>query len=273
MIMRKEQHEGEFTPGYSVSVGYYAQNQSDELDGNKTVFETIDDEAVGDIRKSVRSMLGAFLFSGDDVDKKVKVLSGGEKARLALCKLLLQPYNFLVLDEPTNHLDLASKEVLKQALMRYDGTLFVVSHDRDFLHGLTNTVYEIKPDRMRIWPGDVLDFLKEKKAESIAMFEKSKQTVVVKAAPQEVEQNPVSRDELREREKQKKKFETQLQKCEREIERLEAELAKMNSEIAELDYTDADTSKKKLEAYATLKSELDATMKQWEETGTLLSGF
>jgi ATP-binding cassette subfamily F protein 3 len=273
MIMRKEQHEGEFTPGYSVSVGYYAQNQSDELDGSKTVFETIDDEAVGDIRKSVRSMLGAFLFSGDDVDKKVKVLSGGEKARLALCKLLLQPYNFLVLDEPTNHLDLASKEVLKQALMRYDGTLFVVSHDRDFLHGLTNTVYEIKPNRLRIWPGDVLDFLKEKKAESIAMFEKNKQTVVVKSAPQEVDQNPVSRDELREREKQKKKLETQLQKCEREIERLEAELVKMNAEIAELDYTDADTSKKKLEAYATLKSELDATMKQWEETGTLLSGF
>ncbi len=157
--------------------------------------------------------------------------------------------------------------------MRYDGTLFVVSHDRDFLHGLTNTVYEIKPNRLRIWPGDVLDFLKEKKAESIAMFEKNKQTVVVKSAPQEVDQNPVSRDELREREKQKKKLETQLQKCEREIERLEAELVKMNAEIAELDYTDADTSKKKLEAYATLKSELDATMKQWEETGTLLSGF
>jgi ATP-binding cassette subfamily F protein 3 len=115
--------------------------------------------------------------------------------------------------------------------------------------------------------------LKEKKAESIAMFEKNKQTVVVKSAPQEVDQNPVSRDELREREKQKKKLETQLQKCEREIERLEAELAKMNAEIAELDYTDADTSKKKLEAYATLKSDLDATMKQWEETGTLLSGF
>jgi len=273
MIMRKEQHEGEFTPGYSVSVGYYAQNQSDELDGTKTVFETIDDEAVGDIRKSVRSMLGAFLFSGDDVDKKVKVLSGGEKARLALCKLLLQPYNFLVLDEPTNHLDLASKEVLKQALMRYDGTLFVVSHDRDFLHGLTNTVYEIKPDRLRIWPGDVLDFLKEKKAESIAMFEKNKQTVNTKPTVHESDASPISRDEVREREKQKKKLETQLQKQERDIERIEGELAKLNEEIAVLDYTDAESSKKKLDLYASLKSELDVVMKQWEETGTLLSGF
>jgi ATP-binding cassette subfamily F protein 3 len=273
MIMRKEQHEGEFTPGYSVSVGYYAQNQSDELDGSKTVFETIDDEAVGDIRKSVRSMLGAFLFSGDDVDKKVKVLSGGEKARLALCKLLLQPYNFLVLDEPTNHLDLASKDVLKQALMRYDGTLLVVSHDRDFLHGLTNTVYEIKPDRLRIWPGDVLDFLKEKKAESIAMFEKNKQPVVQKQAEVLNDMNALSRDEQRDREKQKKKLETRLQKCEQEIERLEREIAVLNEQIAVLDYSDAAESKKKLDAYASLKSQLDEVMLQWEETGSELSGF
>jgi ATP-binding cassette subfamily F protein 3 len=201
-------------------------------------------------------------------------LSGGEKARLALCKLLLQPYNFLVLDEPTNHLDLASKEVLKQALMRYDGTLLVVSHDRDFLNGLTNMVYEIKPDRLRMWPGDVLDFLKEKKAETIAMFEKNKQTVAAKPLqPAAVVVETLSRDEVREREKQKKKLESQLQKCEREIERIEKELATMNEEIAQLDYTDADASKKKLDAYAALKSELDTVMQQWEETGTLLSGF
>jgi ATP-binding cassette subfamily F protein 3 len=273
MIMRKEQHEGEFTPGYSVSVGYYAQNQSDELDGTKTVFETIDDEAVGDVRKSVRSMLGAFLFSGDDVDKKVKVLSGGEKARLALCKLLLQPYNFLVLDEPTNHLDLASKEVLKQALMRYDGTLLVVSHDRDFLHGLTNLVYEIKPDRLRVWPGDVLDFLKEKKAETIAMFEKNKQQAPPKTTSPVVSDNSVSREEQRERDKQKKKLEIRLQKCEQEIERLEREIAVMNEQIAQLDYADAEGSKKKLDAYALLKSQLDSVMLQWEETGSELAGF
>ena len=275
MIMRKEQHDGDFTPGYSVSIGYYAQNQADELDGTKTVFETIDDEAVGDVRKSVRSMLGAFLFSGDDVDKKVRVLSGGEKARLALCKLLLQPYNFLVLDEPTNHLDLASKEVLKQALMRYDGTLLVVSHDRDFLNGLTNMVYEIKPDRLRMWEGDVLDFLKEKKAESIASFEKAKPVVVEKkpAVVVETPGNQLSRDELKEREKLKKKLEAQLQKSEREIERLEAEIAAMDGEIAAMDYSDADASKRKLDTYAELKSKLDAVMKAWEETGNELSGL
>jgi len=275
MIMRKEQHDGEFTPGYSVSIGYYAQNQADELDGTKTVFETIDDEAVGDVRKGVRSMLGAFLFSGDDVDKKVRVLSGGEKARLALCKLLLQPYNFLVLDEPTNHLDLASKEVLKQALTRYDGTLLVVSHDRDFLNGLTNMVYEIKPDRLRMWEGDVLDFLKEKKAESIALFEKAKPVVVEKkpAVVAETPGNQLSRDELKEREKLKKKLVTQLQKNEREIERLEAEIAAMDGEIAAMDYSDADASKRKLDTYAELKSKLDAVMRAWEETGNELSGL
>ncbi|MFN5621215.1 MAG: ABC-F family ATP-binding cassette domain-containing protein [Flavobacteriales bacterium] len=275
MIMRKEQHEGEFTPGYSVSIGYYAQNQADELDGTKTVFETIDDEAVGEVRKSVRSMLGAFLFSGDDVDKKVRVLSGGEKARLALCKLLLQPYNFLVLDEPTNHLDLASKEVLKQALMRYDGTLLVVSHDRDFLNGLTNMVYEIKPDRLRMWQGDVLDFLKEKKAESIALFEKAKPAAVEKKQQviPETPSNGASREELKEREKLKKKLESQLQKSEREIERLEAEIAAMDKEIAVLDYSDASGSKQKLDAYAVLKSKLDQVMQAWEETGNELSGL
>jgi ATP-binding cassette subfamily F protein 3 len=220
MIMKTEKHEGEISPGYSVSVGYYAQNQSDSLDGNKTVFETIDDEAVGDIRKNVRSLLGSFLFSGDDVDKKVKVLSGGEKARLAFCKLLLQPYNFLVLDEPTNHLDLASKEVLKQALQRFDGTMLVVSHDRDFLNGLTNIVYEIKPDRLKIWQGDVLDFLKEKKAESIAAFERAK--VEKKAVQEELKVKPsehsvpeMTREQQKEIEKQQKKLQSQQQKLDR----------------------------------------------------------
>jgi ATP-binding cassette subfamily F protein 3 len=278
MIMGKEQHEGEFTPGYSVNIGYYAQNQADELDGNKTVFETIDDEAVGEIRKNVRTILGSFLFGGDDIDKKVKVLSGGEKARLAFCKLLLQPYNFLVLDEPTNHLDLASKEVLKQALQKYDGTMLVVSHDRDFLNGLTDIVYEIKPDRMRIWEGDVLDFLKEKKAESIAEFERNK--VVTKAAKTEqsvgpapvvekiVESAPeaaLSRDELKELEKQKKKQQQAIQKVEKDISDKEAEIAKMDEVIAQLDYTDQEKSNKILADYAILKKQLDELFAKWEE--------
>ena len=278
MIMGKEQHEGEFNPGYSVNIGYYAQNQADELDGNKTVFETIDDEAVGEIRKNVRTILGSFLFGGDDIDKKVKVLSGGEKARLAFCKLLLQPYNFLVLDEPTNHLDLASKEVLKQALQKYDGTMLVVSHDRDFLNGLTDIVYEIKPDRMRIWEGDVLDFLKEKKAESIAEFERNKVATKATKAEQSVAPAPVvekvmetapeatlSRDELKELEKQKKKQQQAIQKVEKDISDKEAEIAKMDEVIAQLDYTDQEKSNKILADYAILKKQLDELFAKWEE--------
>jgi ATP-binding cassette, subfamily F, member 3 len=285
MIVKKESHEGEFKPGYSVSVGYYAQNQADTLDGDKTVFETIDDEAVGDIRKNVRSLLGSFLFGGDDIDKKVRVLSGGEKGRLALCKLLLQPYNFLILDEPTNHLDLASKEVLKQALMRYDGTLLVVSHDRDFLKGLTNIVYEIKPDRLKIWPGDVQDFLNEKRAESIAQFElvksrdrQAKEQAQIKAGqPQALAAAPVvvvsqlSRDEIKELEKQKKKLQTQLEKCEKDIEVTEAEIKKLDEVMANLDYSDSSKSGLQLENYAKTKAQLDTLFQKWEQLGVEIS--
>jgi len=274
MIMGKEPFEGELRPGYSVEVGYYAQNQSDTLDGNKTVFETIDDEAVGDIRKGIRNLLGAFLFGGDDIDKKVKVLSGGEKARLALCKLLLQPYNFLVMDEPTNHLDLASKEVLKQALQRYDGTLLVVSHDRDFLNGLTSTVFEIQPNRLRLWEGDVLDFLKEKKAESIRLFEKAKpaeipqqKKIEVEKMTENVSSNP------KDVEKQKKKLQSQLQKFEKEIEQLEAEISEMDAIIANLDYSKQEEATETLNKYNALKSKLDEVMSGWEQAGNELSAL
>lgn len=274
MIMGTEPHTGEFIPGYSVKTGYYAQNQSDTLDGNKTVFETIDDEAAGEIRKSVRSLLGAFLFSGDDVDKKVKVLSGGEKARLALCKLLLQPYNFLVLDEPTNHLDLASKEVLKQALQKYDGTLLVVSHDRDFLHGLTNQVYEIKPDRLRVWAGDVLDFLKEKKAESIAIFEKNKVEKTQLVVPKPVDQsNQISREEQREKDKSKKKIETRIQKIESEIASIELRIAEMDGLMASMDYNNRDEADKKIAEYAALREKLSEVMAQWENASAELEAL
>lgn len=274
MIMGKEPFEGELRPGYSVEVGYYAQNQSDTLDGNKTVFETIDDEAVGDIRKGIRNLLGAFLFGGDDIDKKVKVLSGGEKARLALCKLLLQPYNFLVMDEPTNHLDLASKEVLKQALQRYDGTLLVVSHDRDFLNGLTTTVFEIQPDRLRLWEGDVLDFLKEKKAESIRLFEKVKPTEKPKQVQVQVEKPAeIVSANPKDIEKQKKKLQNQLQKFEKEIEQLEAEISQMNSTIANLDYSKPEEATESLNKYNALKSKLDEVMSGWEQAGNELSAL
>jgi len=286
MIMRQEKHEGEITPGYSVQIGYYAQNQADELDHEKTVFDTIDDEAVGDIRKNVRSLLGGFLFGGDDIDKKVKVLSGGEKARLALCKLLLQPSNFLVMDEPTNHLDLASKEVLKNALTKYDGTLLVVSHDRDFLNGLTNIVYEIKSDALKVWNGDVLDFLKEKKADSIAAFEKEKVSQrEIKAGVELKKQHESakaiqiakvivpapSRDELKEQEKQKRKLQNQVQKLELDIELKEKEVQKLDEEVAALDYTDQSKSKAVLAKYEVAKKSLEDLYSAWELAGAELS--
>ena len=142
-------HDGEVKLGHLVSIGYYSQNQHEMLDPEKTVFETLDDVAKGDMRVKVKSLLGAFLFSGEDIDKKVKVLSGGEKARLSLAKMLLFPTNLLILDEPTNHLDMLSKDILKSALIQYDGTLIVVSHDRDFLQGLTNKVYEFKKPHIK----------------------------------------------------------------------------------------------------------------------------
>jgi ATP-binding cassette subfamily F protein 3 len=219
---------------------------------------------VGDIRKSIRSLLGAFLFSGDDIDKKVKVLSGGEKARLAMCKLLLQPYNFLVLDEPTNHLDLASKEVLKQALLKYDGTMLVVSHDRDFLDGLTKIVYEIMPDRLKVWEGNVLDFLKEKRAASIAQFEKA---VKKKADPVTIPNESsvsFSRDEEKEREKLRKKLRSSIEKSEKDIQRLEQEIKAMDSVLANLDYSDKVKSDAELSKYEALKKQLEDTMQQWE---------
>ena len=271
MIVGSESHEGEMKPGYSVQLGYYAQNQSDQLDMEKTVFQTIDDEATGDMRRQVRSLLGSFLFSGDDVDKKVKVLSGGEKARLAFCKLLLQPYNFLVLDEPTNHLDLASKEVLKQALMKFDGTMLVVSHDRDFLDGLTELVYEIKPDRLRVWPGLVKDFLKEKKAESIAQFERNKVQSRAESVAVKQETKTATPVNDKETEKLRKKLQTQLQKTESEIARIEEEITQMEGVVANLDYSDAELSKNTLDKYSQLKSQLDEAYSQWESVGQQLS--
>jgi ATP-binding cassette subfamily F protein 3 len=159
------------------------------LDGELTVYETLDDVAVGEIRKRLRSILGAFLFSGEDADKKVKVLSGGEKARLALCKLLLHPYNLLILDEPTNHLDIRAKGVLKDALQEFDGTLIVVSHDRDFLNSLTELVYEVKPNGLKQYIGDIKQFLHEKHANSIRAYEAEKGLNVPTPKPKDTSEN------------------------------------------------------------------------------------
>ena len=163
---------GEAKVGYNVSIGYYAQNQEDVLDRNLTVWETLDNIAVGDIRGKLRDILAQFLFRGEDIDKKVSVLSGGERARLGMAKFMLQPYNVLALDEPTNHMDIKSKDILKQALKAYDGTLIVVSHDRDFLEGLVDKMYEFRDGRVKEYLGSVSDFLEKRKLDSLQELER-----------------------------------------------------------------------------------------------------
>lgn len=164
--------EGKVSLGHNVMVGYFAQNQASLLDESKTVFQTIDDVAVGDIRNKIRDLLGAFMFGGDDINKKVKVLSGGERTRLAMIKLLLEPVNLLILDEPTNHLDMKTKDILKDALRDYDGTLILVSHDRDFLDGLVDKVFEFGNKSIKEHLGDIQSFLKKKKLENLKEIER-----------------------------------------------------------------------------------------------------
>ena len=222
-----EATKGSCVLGQNTSLGYYAQNQAEELDLNKTVFETIDDIAKGDIRLRIRDMLGAFLFSGEDIDKKVSVLSGGEKARLALCKLLLEPYNFLVLDEPTNHLDILSKQILKDALVNYKGTLLLVSHDREFLRGIADKVYEFKYQQVREFAGDIDFYLDQKKDEEddLKMVAKKETSKPVNAGVKN------KREELQEKSR-KKKLENRLQAIEASISEIEKEKAELEHKLA-----------------------------------------
>jgi ATP-binding cassette subfamily F protein 3 len=172
MFTQNLDHEGKLEMGYNIETGYYAQDQADSLNGEKTVLATIEDSANEEMRKRARDMLGSFMFSGEDVDKKVKVLSGGERGRLAMCKLMLEPINFLVMDEPTNHLDMRAKDVLKQSLKQYDGTLLVVSHDREFLEGLVDKVYEFREGKVKEYLGGIEFFLEQRKLNSMRMLEK-----------------------------------------------------------------------------------------------------
>ena len=171
-IMEEIEHDGELKVGHNVKIGYFAQNQASLLDEELTVFQTIDNVAVGEIRNKIKDLLGAFMFGGDESTKKVKVLSGGERTRLAILKLLLEPVNLLILDEPTNHLDLVTKDILKQALIKFDGTLILVSHDRDFLDNLVDKVYEFGNKKVKEHLGGIYDFLRSKKIESLKELEK-----------------------------------------------------------------------------------------------------
>ncbi len=266
--------EGEVKIGHGVKIGYYAQNQSEMLDFNKTVFQTIDDVAKGEIRTKIRDILASFLFRGEDIDKKVSVLSGGEKARLSMAKLLLEPANLLVLDEPTNHLDMRSKDILKQALMAYDGTLIVVSHDRDFLDGMVNIVYEFRNHKMKQHLGGIGDFLYHKKLENMRQFEmgqKNEKAVSPKnPKPDEqkanvqpvVPQSKLSYEEQKEQEKRLRKAKKAVEDCETLIVELESAIAEMDNQLANRpESADNDFFAK----YEAVKKQLADELNNWEK--------
>ncbi|UPT66721.1 MAG: ABC-F family ATP-binding cassette domain-containing protein [Sphingobacteriales bacterium JAD_PAG50586_3] len=258
-------YTGTMEPGHNIALGYYAQNQSDELDGNKTVFKTIDDVAQGDVRQRIRQILGSFLFSGDAVEKKVKVLSGGEKARLAMALLLLEPRNLLIMDEPTNHLDMRSKDMLKQALKEYQGTMIVVSHDRDFLDGLVDKVYEFTGGKVKEHIGGIYEFLAKKNTDNFKTIE-AKTVVAKEVVVEKPKQTHEEREAQKNREKEHKRIANQVNNTEAAIAKLEKDLAQVEAFLADPDiYADLELQSKYLEQFAQIKAELDKTMLRWEE--------
>ncbi|MCD8446087.1 ABC-F family ATP-binding cassette domain-containing protein [Tenacibaculum finnmarkense] len=267
MMVGEIPFEGNLKLGHNVEIGYFAQNQSEELPPEKTVLEIMEDAASDTNRMRVRDMLGSFLFGGDAVDKKAKVLSGGERNRLALCKLLLSPFNVLVMDEPTNHLDIASKTVLKTALKNFEGTLIVVSHDRDFLQGLTSTVYGFKDKVIKEYLGDIDYFLEQHKMENLR--EAEKRTVVkVEKPTAKKEAHQLSREQ----EKELKKLKNKLSKTETEIADLETEIAKIDLELAN-NYDEVSARPNFFEKYKAKKASLDTLMANWEKIEEQVSNF
>lgn len=254
VIAGETTYSGQCEAGHNVDLGYYTQNRADELPQELTALEVIDREAKGEQRKNIRSLLGTFMFSGDDVYKKVKVLSGGEKARLALCKLLLHQYNFIILDEPTNHLDMKSKEVLKRALMEYDGTLLVVSHDRDFLQGLANPVIELHNREITVFPGTIGEFLERKKSKSIAQYEYRKKAPI-----------PSGQAKPRISEKEKWQLGKQVSSLEREIEKIELQIEELKKRESNLDHTDPQSVKDHVQTMNEFQERLLEKMERWEE--------
>ena len=262
IILEEIQHEGHFKLGHNVKIGYFAQNQPQLLDDDKTVFETIDHIAVGEIRTKIRNILGSFLFSGEDVDKKVKVLSGGERSRLAMIKLLLEPVNFLILDEPTNHLDINSKEILKNALLEFDGTILVVSHDREFLDGLVNCVYEFKNKKIKQHLGGIYDFLQKKKIENLNQLgtRQANNNINTKKAQ---ESKSITFEE-------RKEISRNISRLSKGIDTLEEKIADLEEKIKMHEDLLANPEKVEVETlyttYESLKKDLDTVMQEWETT-------
>ena len=259
-IVNEFEYKGDIKLGHNVQLGYFAQNQAEYLDGEKTLLDTMLESALDSNRSKVRDMLGSFLFRGDDVEKKVKVLSGGERNRLALCKLLLQPINVLLMDEPTNHLDIKSKNVLKAALAKYEGTLLLVSHDRDFLQGLANVTYEFKDKKIKEYLGDINFFLEQRNANDMRAFETKdvpKTTKLVTSS--EVEKKSLSYEE----QKKQKALQNRLSKVESQIKQLEIDIQKDDKELAS-NYDKLVENASFFTAYEKKKKELDQLLEDWE---------
>jgi len=266
MLLNQIEYSGKILLGHNIIPGYYAQNQTEMLDGEKTVFQTIDEVAVGDIRPKIRALLGSFLFGGDTIDKKVKVLSGGEKSRLALAKMLLSPVNLLVLDEPTNHLDMVSKDILKNALIRFDGTLIIVSHDRDFLQGLTNKVYEFKNKSIKEYIGDIYYFLDAKKISSLKDLERIGQEKAPAANKSAISDNKLNREKKKDFEREQRKLVNKITLAEQHIEKLETEIAGLDKILTDPGkYKEAMKDKEIFENYQKFKSQLKDEIDKWEE--------
>ena len=265
-IMGEIPFDGKLTIGHNVQIGYFAQNQAQLLDENLTVFDTIDRVAVGDVRLKIRDILGAFMFGGEASDKKVKVLSGGERSRLAMIKLLLEPVNFLILDEPTNHLDMRSKDVLKDAIRDFDGTVIVVSHDREFLDGLVTKVYEFGGGEVKEHLGGIYDFLQKKKIESLNELQTSNRTLAsatdrAKTETAQPSESKLSYEAQKELAKKIRKVEKCVSDCEARIEQIEAEIAALEEKMT----TPEGASDMALyEQHAGKKKELDAAVNEWE---------
>lgn len=256
-------YTGEWNLGHNVNIGYFAQNQEEVLTGNKTVLQEAEDAATEETRPRVRDLLGSFLFSGEDVEKKTKVLSGGERNRLALCKLLLRPFNTLIMDEPTNHLDIQSKEIIKMALQKFEGTVIVISHDREFLQGLSDKIFEFRDGHMKEFLGNIDEYLEFRQKESIREVSIEKARLAenrseVKTLP-EVKVEEVKKQETKFVSKEQKNLQNKLKKAEEKIEDYEKEIAQLEAIFAK-----TNPSAEELQKYEVLKQELTATMEEWE---------
>ena len=275
VIMRElDPKDGESKVGYNVNIGYYAQNQEDILDKEDTVFGTLDRVAVGDIRLKLRDILGAFLFKGEDIDKKVAVLSGGERARLAMAKLILKPYNLLALDEPTNHMDIRSKDILKQALKAYDGTLIIVSHDRDFLDGLVDKLYEFRDGKVKEHLGGVQEFLERRKLENLSELERHNKEAAQEKPAEVIQKKEEAKQEYQAQKyvsKEEKKIKNRISFLEKKIEEYETKMAEIEAKL--MSPGPGDDVMDLTREYLENKRELDYKMEEWSELTEKLEQF